>query len=106
MPAGKRMPRAEMIRIALYYPAGLRIGSFVDARTPFAKEAYRVDNGTFIADAGGPRPNALAILTQKIILHPDVKASVAAVDEEEAIVLLRMISAIRTIRSGQRAGDV
>jgi len=90
VPAGKQMPRAEMIRIAMYYPEGLRIGSFVTAKTPFAKEAYRVENGTFIAGEGGPRPNAPAILTQKIILHPDVKASVAAVDEEEGIVLLWM----------------
>jgi len=90
VPAGKRMPRAEMIRIAMYYPEGLRVGSFVDAKTPFAQEAYRVENGTFIAGAGGPRPNISPILTQKIILHPDVKASVAAVDEEEGIVLLWM----------------
>jgi hypothetical protein len=39
---------------------------------------------------GGPRPNISPILTQKIITHPDVKASVAAVDEEEGIVLLWM----------------
>ena len=90
VPADKRMPRAEMIRIARYYPEGLRIGSFVDAKTPFAKEAYRVENGTFMAGEGGPRPNAPPILTQKIILHPDVKANVAAVDEEEGIVLLWM----------------
>jgi len=90
VPAGKGMPRAEMIRTALFYPEGLRIGSFVTAKTPFAKEAYRVENGTFIAGVGGPRPNSPDILTQKIILHPDVKASVAAVDEEEGIVLLWM----------------
>jgi hypothetical protein len=51
VPAGKRMQRAEMIRGALLYPNGLRIGSFV---------------------------------------HPDVKPSVAAVDEEEGLVLLWM----------------
>lgn len=90
VPAGKRMPRAEMIRIALYYPAGLRIGSFVNAKTPFAKEAYRVENGTFIAGEGCPRANCPGLLTQNIMLHPDVKASVAAVDEEEGIVLLWM----------------
>jgi hypothetical protein len=90
MPAGKRMPHAEMIRTAMFYPEGLRIGSFVNAKTPFAKEAYRVENGAFIAGEGCPRPNCAAILTQKIILHPDVKPSVAAVDEEEGIVLLWM----------------
>src|SRR5579862_4669200 len=90
VPAGKRMPRAEMIRAALLYPEGLRIGNFTDAKTPFAKEAYRVENGTFIAGEGGPRPNAPGMFTQKIMLHPDVKPSVAAVDEEEGIVLLWM----------------
>ena len=90
VPAGKRMPRAEMIQAALRYPEGLRIGNFTDAKTPFAKEAYRVENGTFIAGEGGPRANAPGMFTQKIMLHPDVKASVAAVDEEEGIVLLWM----------------
>ena len=90
VPAGKRVPRAEMIAAALRYPEGLRIGSFTDAKTPFAKEAYRVENGTFIAGEGGPRPNAPGMFTQKIMVHADVKASVAAVDEEEGIVLLWM----------------
>lgn len=90
VPAGKRMPRAEMIRAALLYPEGLRIGSFVNAKTPFSTEAYRVENGTFIAGAGCPRANCPGLFTQKIMLHPDVKPSVAAVDEEEGIVLLWM----------------
>jgi hypothetical protein len=90
VPPGKRMPRAEMIQAALRYPEGLRIGNFTDAKTPFAKEAYRVENGTFIAGEGGPRANAPGLFTQKIMLHPDVKPSVAAVDEEEGIVLLWM----------------
>ena len=84
------MPRAEMIRTAMSYPEGLRIGSVVSAKTPFAKEAYRVENGSFIAGEGCPRANCPAILTQKIIPHPDVKASVAVVDEEQGIVLLWM----------------
>jgi len=90
VPAGKRMPRAEMIRTALLYPEGLRIGSFANAKTPFAKEAYRIENGSFMAGEGCPRANCSDILRQKIILHPDVKASVAAVDEEEGLVLLWM----------------
>lgn len=89
-PPGKLMPRAEMIRTALLYPEGLRIGSFVNAKTPFSKEAYRVENGTFIAGEGCPRANCPGLFTQKIMLHPDVKPSVAAVDEEEGIVLLWM----------------
>jgi hypothetical protein len=90
VPAAKRQPRDAMIRTALTYTEGLRIGSFVDAATPFSKQAYRVENGAFMAGAGCPREECPAILTQKIIKHPDVKASVAAVDEENGVVLLWM----------------
>ncbi len=90
VPPGKALSRAEAIRTALFYPAGLKIGSFVEAKTPFAKEAYRVENGSFMAGAGCPRAMCPDILTQKIIVHPDVQASVAAVDEEMGIVLLWM----------------
>ncbi|MEP7352661.1 MAG: hypothetical protein ABI824_05470 [Acidobacteriota bacterium] len=90
VPAGKRMARADMEKAALRYPEGLRIGNFTDAKTPFSTEAYRVENGSFIAGVGGPKPTSPGMFTQKIMLHPDVKASVAAVDEEEGIVLLWM----------------
>ena len=41
------------------------------------------------------------------MLHPDVKPSVAAVDEEEGIVLLWMnFGDTQLLRSGQCAGDV
>jgi len=90
VPAGKRQSRDAMIRTALTYTEGLRIGSFVDAPTPFAKEAYRIENGVFMAGTGCSRADCPAILTQKIMKHPDVKASVAAVDEENGVVLLWM----------------
>lgn len=90
VPADKRLKRADMIRTALLYPEGLRIGNFVEAKTPFAKQAYRIENGAFMAGPGCPRANCSDILTQKIIVHPDIKANVAAVDEEEGIVLLWM----------------
>ena len=54
VPGDKKMSRADLIRVALTYPEGLRIGSFPDA-TPFAKDAYRVENGFFIAGEGCPR---------------------------------------------------
>jgi hypothetical protein len=90
VPAGKAMPRAEMIKAALTYTEGLRIGNFTDAKTPFAPEAYRVENGMFIAGAGCPRKDCPGLFTQKVMLHPDVKASVAAVDEQNGLVLLWM----------------
>lgn len=90
VPAGQALPRAEAIRTAMFYPEGLRIGSFVEAKTPFAKEAYRVENGSFMAGAGCPRESCPDILTQKIIVHADVKPMVVAVDEEMGLVLLWM----------------
>jgi hypothetical protein len=88
--AGKLMPRADMVKTALTYTEGLRIGNFTDGKTPFAKEAYRIENGTFIAGVGCRREPCAGLYTQKIMLHPDVKASVAAVDEEQGAVLLWM----------------
>lgn len=89
VPVGQRMTRADLIKVALMYPEGLRIGSFPDA-TPFAKDAYRVENGLFIAGDGCPRANCPGMYTQRVILHPNVIASVAAVDEDAGIVLLWM----------------
>jgi len=89
IPAAGRMSRAEMERVALSYTQGLRIGSFVKANTPFAPEAYRVENGIRYAGEGCAGKDC-AILTQKIMLHPDIKPSIALVDEQAGIVLLWM----------------
>lgn len=88
--AERRMSRDAMIRTALTYTEGLRIGSFVNAPTPFGPQAYRVENGIFMAGYGCPRESCPDILTQRIIPHPDITASVAAVDEEKGVVLLWM----------------
>ena len=77
----------EMIRIALTYPEGLRVGNFTDGGTPFADEAYRVENGAIMADQADPRRR---MYEQNIIVHPGIIASVAAVDEENGTVLLWM----------------
>lgn len=91
VPADKRMPRRDMIRVAMDYPKGLRIGSFVEARVPFAEQAYRIENGVYMAGTTHcPRDNCPDILMQDIIKHPDIQPSVAAVDEENGIVLLWM----------------
>jgi hypothetical protein len=88
VPAGQGMPRAELIRVALRYTEGLRVGSFAKAGTPFAKEAYRIENGAYTAGEGCP--SCPPMLAPGVHLHPDVTSSVAAVDEEEGIVLLWM----------------
>lgn len=87
VPAGLRHSREELIRIALTYPEGLRVGNFTDGRTPFGDDAYRVENGVITADQRDPRRR---MYEQNIIVHPGIIASVAAVDEENGVVLLWM----------------
>jgi len=89
IPSGKRQSREAMIKIALTYTEGLRIGNFTDARTPFSTEAYRVENGVITAGEGCGRADC-GLYTQNITLHPGIIASVAAVDEENGVVLLWM----------------
>ena len=87
VPSGKKNSREEMIRVALTYPEGLRIGNFTDGGTPFAATAYRVENGVITADETDARRK---MYEQNIIVHPGVIASVAAVDEDNGTVLLWM----------------
>jgi len=89
VPATKKQSRESMIRTALTYPEGLRVGNFTDGGTPFAPEAYRVENGVITAGEGCGRADC-GLYSQNIILHPGVVASVAAVDEENGVVLLWM----------------
>jgi len=89
VPAGKKQPRASMIKTALTYPEGLRIGNFTDGGTPFAPETYRVENGVITAGEGCGRPDC-GMYSQNIILHPSITANVAAVDEENGVVVLWM----------------
>jgi hypothetical protein len=87
VPAGSKNSREEMVRIALTYPEGLRVGNFTDGGTPFSDDAYRVENGVITADQTDPRRR---MYEQNIIVHPGIIASVAAVDEENGTVLLWM----------------
>ena len=87
IPAGKKNSREEMIRIALTYPEGLRVGNFTDGGTPFSDTAYRVENGVITADQTDARRK---MYDQNIIVHPGIIASVAAVDEDNGTVLLWM----------------
>lgn len=87
----QRNTRDEMIRLALLYPEGLRIGSFVTADAQFAAEAYRFENGQLMA---GPGCTFMAgcenIREQRVPTLAGIEAEVAAVDEEQGIVWLRM----------------
>ena len=86
----QRASREEAIRLAEFYPAGLKKGSFIDVNAPFAPGAYRLENGRFTAGPGCTRAGCENIKTQKIMEHPGITHRVAAVDEELGIVLLRM----------------
>lgn len=89
IPAGKRQSRDSMIRTALTYTEGLRVGSFIDGKTPFAPATYRVENGAILAGEGCGREDC-GMYSQNLMVHPSIIASVAAVDEENGIVLLWM----------------
>jgi hypothetical protein len=87
VPPRMKNSREDMIRIALTYPEGLRVGNFTDGGTPFADDAYRVENGVITADQTDPRRR---MYEQNVIVHPGIIASVAAVDEENGTVVLWM----------------
>jgi len=89
VPANKKQSRESMIRTALTYPEGLRVGSFIDGGTPFAPETYRVENGVVTAGGGCGRGDC-GMYAQNLMVHPSIIGNVAAVDEENGIVLLWM----------------
>ncbi|HTQ98950.1 MAG TPA: hypothetical protein VMH83_03130 [Candidatus Acidoferrum sp.] len=83
--------REDMEKLALLYPEGLRVGSFVKADAQFNPEAYRFENGQLMA---GPNCTFFKgcdhIREQALPTLAGIKAMVAAVDEEQGIVWLRM----------------
>ena len=92
VPVAKRSSRAEAIRLAEFYPAGLEVGSFVSVNAPFAADAYRFENGRLMAGKGCVfrPPSCEDIKGQEITKHPGLSYRVVAVDEELGITLLRM----------------
>jgi hypothetical protein len=92
VPAAVRSSRAEAIRLAEFYPAGLEIGSFVTVNAPFAADAYRFENGRLMAGKGCTfqPPSCEDIKGATITKHPGLSYRVVAVDEELGITLLRM----------------
>ena len=82
--------REDAIKIAMFYPEGLKVGSFTAVDAPFAPDAYRIENGGIMAGPGCSRPGCENIKAQNIMKHPAITTRVAAVDEDLGIVLLRM----------------
>jgi hypothetical protein len=99
--AAQRNSRAEMEKVALRYPQGLRVGSFVKADAQFAKDAYRFENGQLMAGPGCKfLPGCDNIREQRLPTLSGIKAMVAAVDEEQGIVWLRMDFGKSPVREG------
>jgi hypothetical protein len=92
VPAAVRSSRADAIKLAEFYPAGLEAGSFVTVNAPFAADAYRFENGRLMAGKGCTfqPPSCEDIKGQTITKHPGLSYRVVAVDEELGITLLRM----------------
>jgi hypothetical protein len=107
MPATSLLtPRDQMVQIALRYPEGLRIGSFVKANVPFAPGAYRLENGVKMAGPGCTfqPPACVDILNQRVPTLADMKSRVIAVDEEAGLVMLWLDFGRGSLMGPQNAG--
>jgi hypothetical protein len=83
--------RQEMIDLALRYPNGLKVGSFVKSDAQFAADAYRLENGQLMAGPGCTFiPGCADIKGQRLPTLAGITYKVGAVDEEQGIVWLRM----------------
>jgi hypothetical protein len=83
--------RDEMIKMALTYPAGLKIGSFVKVDSPMAPDAYRFENGQLMAGPGCTFFKGCDTMkTQMIPTLAKITHRVIAVDEELGVVAMRM----------------
>lgn len=90
-PAGSLDTREFMIDAASRYPQGLQVGSFVTSDVPFTADAYRFENGQLMAGPGCTFfEGCTDIKTQTIPTLAGLKYYVAAVDEEQGVVLVRM----------------
>ncbi|MFO1502548.1 MAG: hypothetical protein U1F39_01900 [Steroidobacteraceae bacterium] len=85
--------RQEMIRIALLYPAGLEAESMVKVDAPFTPEAFRLENGEFMAGPDCKRNEGCRNIKTQPLTNGNrgkIERRVAAVDERMGIVWLRL----------------
>ena len=103
-PGDKLNTREDAIKIALTYPEGLKLGSFVKADTPFSQNAYRIENGYITAGEGCMmQPACLNLKTQPIPTLFEITSRVAAVDEELGVVWVRMDFGKNSMGVGEEA---
>ena len=89
--ADQKTSREEAIKIAVTYPAGLKIGSFVKVDSPMVTEAYRYENGQLMAGPGCTFFKGCDVMkTQTIPTLSGITHRVIAVDEELGVVAVRM----------------
>jgi hypothetical protein len=89
--AEQRNTREEMIDAAARYPEGLKVGSFVTSDVPFSADAYRFENGQLMAGPGCTFiPGCDNIREQGLPTLAQIEYQIAAVDQEQGVVLVRM----------------
>lgn len=100
--AEQRNTREQMIELALRYPGGLKVGSFVKSDAQFSLTAYRFENGQLMAGPGCTFiPGCDKIREQALPTLSGITARVAAVDEEQGIVWLRMNFGAGSVMRGE-----
>jgi len=89
--AQQRNSREEITAAASHYPRGLQAGSFMKVDAPFAEDAYRFENGQLMAGPGCTFFKGCEhIKSQQIPTLAKLVYRIAAVDEEQGVVLIRM----------------
>jgi len=107
VPANQRTPREQAMKIALTYPEGLRIGSFVKVDSPMAQDAYRYENGQLMAGPGCTFFQGCDVMkTQMIPTLSEITHRIIAVDEELGVVAMRMNFGKGSLFSGDGVLDV
>ena len=99
--------RDEMIKIAVTYPEGLKVGSFVKVDSPMVPHAYRYENGNLMAGPGCTFFKGCDVMkTQTIPRLSGIRYRVMAVDEELGVVAVRMNFGPGSLFSGKGELDV
>jgi hypothetical protein len=87
----EKVSREDAIRMAVTYPAGLKIGSFVKVDSPMAPDAYRYENGQLMAGPGCTFFKGCDNMkTQMIPVLSQITQRVVAMDEDLQVVVVRM----------------
>jgi hypothetical protein len=83
--------RETMIKAAVTYPEGLKVGSFVKVDSPMAPDAYRFENGQLMAGPGCTFFQGCDNMKKQMIpTLSQITHRVIAADEELGVVAVRM----------------